>query len=96
MKIKVTREDIDRGIRSSKCYCPIALAVNRETGFETKVGRNSVSFWSPTTMDTGYLSTAVLPDKAVAFISEFDSSFLDTNLLDEFEFDLVVPGENRD
>lgn len=29
MKIEVTQEDIEHGIKGSKCYCPIARAINR-------------------------------------------------------------------
>lgn len=29
MKIEVTQEDINKGQQCSKCYCPIALAINR-------------------------------------------------------------------
>lgn len=30
MRIQVTQNDIDYGVRNSDCSCPVALAVNRE------------------------------------------------------------------
>jgi hypothetical protein len=34
MKVRVTREDIKNGVRGDMCKCPIALAVNRKTGWQ--------------------------------------------------------------
>ena len=31
--IEVTQEDIDRGVRKESCQCPIALALQRCTGY---------------------------------------------------------------
>jgi hypothetical protein len=33
MKVKVTQDDIDNGIRNDVYNCPVALAINRKRGF---------------------------------------------------------------
>jgi hypothetical protein len=38
MKIKVTQEHINAGIRNNPCKCPLALALNEATGREWYVG----------------------------------------------------------
>ena len=41
IRITVTQEDIDNGIRGSSYHCPIALAAHRVKGFEHAIlGRN--------------------------------------------------------
>jgi len=69
MIVKVTQEDIDSGLKSNCCECPIALAMKRISSMPS-VGRlyascsvNSVRYWG------------VLPLAAKEFIHLFDDGF---------------------
>jgi hypothetical protein len=67
MKITVTKEDIQRGIRSSACSCPIARACNRQT-------RPTRVFGVTMRVDTvlGGSQSFDLSRRAQQFIARFD------------------------
>lgn len=72
MKIKVTQKDIDKGIRSSHCYCPIAHAFNRavknNNECDSYVRTNDI-IYRPDDKRSRYK----LPKEAQKFIEHFDN-----------------------
>ena len=78
IKVKVMQEDIDRGLRCSTAYCPIAYAIRRETGSSASVGR--VVFINA-------LDIAKLPVAAAMFVVAFDRG----DFVEPFEFELELP-----
>lgn len=66
MIISVTKRDIERGIRRSRCLCLVARAIRRRVGGMVWVNHKSVYFQSP------YDYTKILPAKASEFIRTFD------------------------
>ncbi len=82
MKIKVTQEDIDRGIRCSTAHCPIVFAIRRETG-------NSASVHLPVVYING-LDVADLPLSAMQFVVAFDRGQPVEPFEFEFEFEFEM------
>lgn len=78
--INVTQDDIDNGVPDRAHLCPIAKAVNRDTG-----GR-FVSVGSKTIL-TVPGDHQLLPDKAVRFIRRFDNR----RRVKPFTFELDLP-----
>ena len=66
VKVSVTESDIDNGIRGDCWKCPVAIAMWRATGVKWNVG-NSLAY---VTADRHIQID--LPEKAVAFIDDFD------------------------
>jgi hypothetical protein len=64
-KIKVLKQDIEKGEPHSQLKCPIALAIQRETGQEYKVCRTYIRFASGAGSD--------LPHKVADWINAFDA-----------------------
>lgn len=69
MRIKVTKEDIAIGERSSCERCPIATALNRSLLSHANVGYDSIKIGN--TDGTSYVSTT--PQSARSFIAKFDN-----------------------
>ncbi len=81
MKIQVTQEDINQGVRQECEKCPIALAVIRAIGPQAATMRISVDdAW----VDIGEESWC-LPRSAARFVSDFDSG----KAVTPFEFELT-------
>jgi len=64
MFIKVTQECIDNGLPDEPRACPIALALNKQTGNKWSVGG-----WFATVGKRIYID---FPDEAIEFIHDFD------------------------
>lgn len=78
MKIEVTQDDINRGIRSSYCECPIALALQRKLSIsDIEVGDTSICV-----NKIKYRHT----DETLDFISEFDEG----EYVEPFTFELEI------
>lgn len=75
MKIQVTQEDIDKGIRQAPCSCPVGRAVKREID-----GCVSVGYATVATEEKLYW----LPDEVSNFIFNFDRGII----VKPFEFEL--------
>lgn len=81
MKIEVTQEDIEKGKRGSKCYCPIALALMRAQPTRcVSVGALTVALDLPRVCLN-------LPHRVRCWIYDFDSG----EAVAPFEFDLDLP-----
>ena len=66
MKIVVTQNDIEQGIRLKACACPVALAIKRRTSRECEVaGRYMVFRYD---LNTEY----DLPESVGKFVTAFD------------------------
>lgn len=78
MKVTVTAEDIAKGVRMSRCECPIAQAICRIQPFTPIVGHEIVlinmEIWE-------------LPPEARGRIAYYDG----TGEMEPFEFELVGP-----
>lgn len=82
MKIRVTREDIERGKRTDSCRCPVARAVRRATRKKfVAVGVEDIDVGSQVTVPT--------PSIVATFIRAFDAR----RPVQPFAFDLEVPRE---
>ena len=81
MKIKVTQEHIDNGLRSDCYYCPIALALKDATGFNWYVG--SIYIGNESTVIT------LLSNTTKDFIWRFDIAAM----VIPFEFDIDIPSK---
>ena len=89
VRVRVTQEDIDAGVRGDCASCPVARAVARiaPTGWLVDVGLSTVAIFKP-----GRLLQAMdfhLPDDVVAAITRFDEQ----GEMSPFEFDLPLPTE---
>ena len=83
MKIHVTQDHIDRGLRHSASACPVSLALAELTETEWSVG-NAACYMRVS--DPLAKQSLVLPAEAYWFINAFDAGF-DVNPLD---FDLPL------
>jgi hypothetical protein len=85
MKIKVTQDHIDRGVRRKPEFCPVALAC-KDAGFHhASVGLGSIELMKGDGPEI-YVDT---PDEINDFICAFDSS----KPVAPFEVDLPLDGE---
>ena len=83
MKVRVTQEDIDLGIRSNPCYCPIARALVRKlSGKMVMVNHKAVTIGD---IHGGFVGRR-LPRVARQFIHKFDTN----NEVSPFEFELDI------
>ena len=83
MKIKVTQEDIDKGIRHSPGSCPVARAINRQSEKDNaSVGLSCIYFYN-----IGGFSETPTPLDAALFINKFDQR----QPVKPFEFELEFP-----
>lgn len=64
MKINVTREDIEEGVPSNGCQCPVAIALQRH-GPQLKVG--AAFLYSPENQ-----IALKLPDEAISWLLDYD------------------------
>lgn len=78
MRIEVTQEDIDRGVRDQPCACALALATTRATGRNAAVGTTSIFF----DLESGIS----LPLLARNFVRDFDAG----RSVRPFSFDLPI------
>jgi hypothetical protein len=70
VKIRVTQDDIDKGIQSNCVECPVARALNR-AGIKGLVASSFVSVVSVNDGPAGFF--AELPRSANRFIERFDN-----------------------
>ena len=75
MKIKVTKEHIDKGRKKSALSCPIALAIGDKYGLDASVG--------PESCVIGY-TICDLPKSVKKFIKLFDNGYS----VEPFEFNI--------
>lgn len=79
MWIKVTKLDIERGVRGSAVSCPVARALKRKlnwprTPFEVETG--TINRYTPSEVENPYANptkVVELPLRASAFILDFDA-----------------------
>ena len=89
VRVRVTQDDIDAGVRGDCTSCPVARAVARvvPAGWLVDVGLSTVAIFKP-----GRLLAAMdfhLPDDVVERITRFDEQ----GEMEPFEFDLPLPTE---
>lgn len=77
--VKVTSEDIDKGMRRNNWSCPVALAMFRATGEKYSVG-------SAECHRIGLLGDILLPESVRVWINAFDDGLHP----EPMEFDLEV------
>ena len=77
--IKVTQEDIDRGVRRHDAHCPIANAIRGMGYYGVSVAGIMACFYT----DDGFEHEIFLPSKAQEFANHFD----DGNNVEPFEFE---------
>lgn len=84
MRVKVTQEDIEKGIPEHCGKCPIARAIRRAMPDAISVGVGSIGVeW----FDKSGFRVAELPQQAQQFIYYFDFG----EPVQPFEFDLEIP-----
>ena len=79
VRVDVTQEDIDKGLRGNAFSCPIARAIDRLAVCDcVEVGDDEI-----------YLDAQGVPmsHEALCFVSDFDSG----NMVEPFHFDLALP-----
>ena len=88
MKIKVTQEDIDKGGRgTSHCMnCPVARAIQRETGFTTSVWP-TVAFIYNGSGPFSLPCHVAMPSSVTEFVKAHDIQ----RPVEPFEFELELP-----
>lgn len=77
IKVKVEQKHIDKGIKESPTFCPIALAL-RDLNINTYIGSDLLKMRH---------LTVLLPEEAVKFIEDFD----DGKMVQPFEFTTINP-----
>ena len=70
VRIKVTQEDIDKGVQSLSDGCPVALALNR-VGLRANVDRYAVTLTHKGSRCSGY-NKVKSTDRVSHFVSNFD------------------------
>lgn len=89
MRVDVTQMDIDRGVRSHACACPVAIALKRVTRPDVRsivMGvQITVTRRFPFQPDDDYYVRS--PESVVAFITRFDRN----QSVEPFSFDLDIP-----
>lgn len=80
MRIDVTQEDIDKGVKKCHCTCPIALALKRQTRVAYEVSDDCV------VAVTDRFAHG-LPEHASSFIRAFDMGLI----VAPFSFELDIP-----
>lgn len=83
MKIQVTQDDIDRGVRGNVCFCPVALAVKRATSETVYVSGMRIRIIKKA---NGKALEAPTPSEVSCFIAAFDHYAT----VEPFEFDLEL------
>jgi hypothetical protein len=82
VKIKVTQEHIDKGIRCSPYSCPIALAVeDYDSSIKFSVGVSKINIYGDVSEPCKQYR---LPEEAREFVDKFDHDFI----VEPFEFEL--------
>ena len=82
MKIEVTQDDIDNGLRIDCELCPVAKAIVRATGKQARVSAVGVFFFP----ETPSAKQIFLPSKVQLFIKSFDRK----EPVQPFSFDLDI------
>ncbi len=84
MKITVTQEHIDGGVKDSPWACPIARALPRApAGYDYEVFEDRVHLWS----SREGARYSYLPEEARLFVAKFDNG----EAVEPFEFELDLP-----
>lgn len=82
MKIDVTQEDINQGVRRACTKCPIAIAITRQTGLRAMVSPATILI-----VDARIeIITIETPSSAKTFIGLYDQF----NLVEPFAFELML------
>lgn len=81
MKVSVTQDHIDRGLRHSAGFCPIALAMNEQHG----PGHLVATCESLFTNEDGVVAWLKMPSEADDFIGKFDTG----EPVQPFEFEVT-------
>lgn len=81
MKVIVTQDHINNGMKNCTKLCPIALAL-REHGVAPSVGASHAGLY----IDNGFWYRGRLPDAAQLFVARFDEG----DKVEPFEFDLEL------
>lgn len=90
MRIQVTQEDIDKGCKGKFYACPVARALERDTGMEWGVG---TTLACTTDKKTGLIDRKIqLPETVSRFIRNFDFGDKVEPLAFEFHWN---PNENQ-
>jgi hypothetical protein len=89
MKIQVTQEDIDQGIRGMCYACPVARAINRHLreGYFSAVGIILIEIEDAEQIQFHEIDT---PEIAAEFIRRFDHLSIRCTV-EPIEFDLCIP-----
>jgi hypothetical protein len=66
-EVEVTLEDVQNGIRSNCCYCPVVLAMKRAGFLDAKVGNFTATWY-----EDGQEKTCLLPWSVQELIIGFD------------------------
>lgn len=82
MKVTVTQDHIDNGVKHSTITCPIALATKDLLDSVVSVGATEIHTWDSVTDD---MDTYSMPAEAKRFIVEFD----DGHPVLPFEFEAI-------
>jgi hypothetical protein len=89
VRIEVTQDDIDLGIRGAACLCPIARAGARRVPARYLVSVDGHVFDLFSDEKGRPDCTRRLPDEAVAFVAEFDRG----ESVAPISFDLDIPDD---
>jgi hypothetical protein len=92
MKVSVQQEDIQQGVRGNAYHCPIARALQRETGMQAVVCTDRIALYEEDKADldvrgeTGepFKEWNDVPSEARVFITMFDADCH----IEPFEFEL--------
>ena len=94
MKIYITADNIEHGVRGCESSCPLALAF-KDAGFTgVSIGDESIALWDAEDDEFGASKSYSLTESLIAFIVRFDDAIVDSvksklNPM-EFEFDDLV------
>lgn len=87
MKVSITQEDIEAGVRCSACRCPVARATQRACGVYVGIAAGNVCIDRP----NGYSRYVPLPSEVNAFINRFDLG----GVIEPMEFEIDLTEEKR-
>jgi hypothetical protein len=83
MRIRVTRRDIEEGVRGNSFHCPVARAVSRALRAHEVWVREIIIV-----SKAGAKETFVTPQKALDFMERYDSAVLEFESPKPFSFTL--------
>ncbi len=92
MKITVSQDHINRGVRQDTCACPIALAVSEAL---PKDNRDTVTVRNSSNLYIGEDWVPIDDDRVKDFIIRFDAN-VDPKWLEPFDFELDYAVEEKE